>query len=164
MTLVTTSTSVYQLFFGLNGDHPDSHEATTRLSDRPIWIRLGGNIGIDGVCNNIRGGASKQNNRMMKVTRLVILMITKSNQRIIIQFLNQLLEYQDPLPSGKANTFRRNERPNAIILRDFIFQCKICRRYQESLIGLDTESGRKTWMGSNFHLNKVLTHFKSGFN
>ena len=87
--LVTNSTSVYKLLFGLNGDHLDSHEATTRLSDRPIWIRLGGNIGIDGVCNIIRGGASKQNNRMMKVTRLVILMILKSNQRIIIKFLNQ---------------------------------------------------------------------------
>ena len=60
MTLVTTSTSVYQLFFGLNGDHPDYHEATTRLSDRPIWIRLGGNIGIDGVCNNIREGESTE--------------------------------------------------------------------------------------------------------
>ena len=86
--LVTNSRSVYKLL-GLNGDHLHSHEATTRLSDRPIWIRLGGNIGIDGVCNIIRGGASKQNNRMMKVTRLVILMILKSNQRIIIKVLNQ---------------------------------------------------------------------------
>ena len=115
--------------FDLNGDHLYSHEATTRLSDRPIWIRLGGNIGIDGVCNIIRGGASKQNNRMMKVTRQVILMILKSNQRIIINFLNQYwLKCQNPLPCGKANTFQKNEGPNAIILRDFIFQCKICRR------------------------------------
>ena len=60
MTLVTNSTSEYQLLFGLNGDHPDSHEATTRLSDRPIGIRLGGNIGIDGVCNNIREGESTE--------------------------------------------------------------------------------------------------------
>ena len=85
--------------FDLNGDHLYSHEATTRLSDRPIWIRLGGNIGIDGVCNNIRGGASKQNNRMMKVTRLVILMILKNYHKF---FESIMIKMSEPFALWKS--------------------------------------------------------------